>query len=45
MPTTLHTFKYQHSTLLLACLLAAVLTGPGCGLIYKQNIQQGNALE
>ena len=30
---------------LLACLLAAVLAGPGCGLIYKQNIQQGNALE
>ena len=25
--------------------LAAVIAGPGCGLIYKQNVQQGNAIE
>jgi outer membrane protein assembly factor BamE len=26
-------------------LLIISLAGPGCGLIYKQNIQQGNAIE
>jgi outer membrane protein assembly factor BamE len=26
-------------------LLVATLAGSGCGLIYKQNIQQGNAIE
>ena len=45
MPTTPHTTSYKHSTLLLACLLGMLLAVPGCGLIYKQNIQQGNALE
>lgn len=30
---------------LFACLMIAVLACSGCGLIYKQNIQQGNALE
>jgi outer membrane protein assembly factor BamE len=30
---------------LLASLMMVVFAGPGCGLIYKQNIQQGNALE
>ena len=27
------------------CLLATALLTSGCGLIYKQNIQQGNAIE
>jgi outer membrane protein assembly factor BamE (lipoprotein component of BamABCDE complex) len=27
------------------CASLALLAGPGCGLIYKQNVQQGNALE
>lgn len=45
MPTKGPTFTYKHSTLLLACLLGMLVAGPGCGLIYKQNIQQGNALE
>ena len=27
------------------CASLLLLTGPGCGLIYKQNVQQGNALE
>lgn len=30
---------------LLFSLLFAILSGTGCGLIYKQNIQQGNAIE
>jgi outer membrane protein assembly factor BamE len=30
---------------LLFCLLSSVLFCSACGLIYKQNIQQGNALE
>jgi outer membrane protein assembly factor BamE len=30
---------------LFAGLMIAVFAGSGCGLIYKQNIQQGNALE
>ena len=30
---------------LLFSLLFVTLTGAGCGLIYKQNIQQGNAIE
>lgn len=30
---------------LLLCLFFAVSAASGCGLIYKQNIQQGNALE
>ena len=30
---------------LLAILVALLVALPGCGLIYKQNIQQGNALE
>jgi outer membrane protein assembly factor BamE len=30
---------------LLSCLFLTVLLAAGCGLIYKQNIQQGNALE
>jgi len=29
----------------LFALILATLAGSGCGLIYKQNIQQGNALE
>lgn len=29
----------------LICLSLTLLTAAGCGLIYKQNIQQGNALE
>lgn len=29
----------------LISLLIALLAGGGCGLIYKQNIQQGNAIE
>ncbi len=32
-------------TRLLFTLILASLTGTGCNLIYKQNIQQGNALE
>jgi outer membrane protein assembly factor BamE len=32
-------------TRLLFSLILACLTGTGCNLIYKQNIQQGNALE
>jgi len=27
------------------CALLALLAGSGCGMIYKQNVQQGNALE
>ena len=27
------------------CIVLAMLASSGCGLIYKQNIQQGNALE
>jgi outer membrane protein assembly factor BamE len=27
------------------CLLLALFSATGCGLIYKQNVQQGNALE
>lgn len=30
---------------LLICLPLLLAAAPGCGLIYKQNIQQGNALE
>lgn len=30
---------------LFSCILLTVLTCSACGLIYKQNIQQGNALE
>ena len=30
---------------LLFCFLFAATVGTGCGLIYKQNIQQGNAIE
>ena len=45
MPTNRYSFNPKHSTLLISCLCAALLAGPGCGLIYKQNIQQGNALE
>jgi outer membrane protein assembly factor BamE len=30
---------------LLFSLLVVLLAGTGCGLIYKQNIQQGNAIE
>lgn len=30
---------------LLVCAVLVLLTSTGCGLIYKQNIQQGNALE
>jgi len=29
----------------LSCLLLTVFLASGCGLIYKQNVQQGNALE
>jgi len=32
-------------TRLLLCTFFALLCGSGCGLIYKQNIQQGNAIE
>jgi outer membrane protein assembly factor BamE len=32
-------------TRLILCLTLATLTASGCGLIYKQNIQQGNAIE
>jgi len=32
-------------TRLSICLLFTLLTVTGCGLIYKQNIQQGNAIE
>ena len=45
MSTNRYRFNHQHSTLLAACLCVAFLAAPGCGLIYKQNIQQGNALE
>jgi outer membrane protein assembly factor BamE len=30
---------------LLSCMMLTLLLASGCGLIYKQNIQQGNALE
>ena len=33
------------SNRLLLCLCACLFLGAGCNLIYKQNIQQGNALE
>jgi outer membrane protein assembly factor BamE (lipoprotein component of BamABCDE complex) len=36
------TFRSLYTVLLGALLLAAL---PGCGLIYKQNVQQGNAIE
>jgi len=45
MFTTRIRSKHQHSTPLIVCLMAALMAGSGCGLIYKQNIQQGNALE
>jgi outer membrane protein assembly factor BamE len=32
-------------TRLLFCTVFALLTASGCGMIYKQNIQQGNAIE
>lgn len=37
--------KIHHTKGLFSCLLLTLLTCSACGLIYKQNIQQGNALE
>ncbi|HMB60465.1 MAG TPA: outer membrane protein assembly factor BamE [Xanthomonadales bacterium] len=37
--------RYQSVFRLLACMILAFSVSSACGLIYKQNIQQGNALE
>ena len=37
--------RFRRPHWLLACMIAAVFLAPACGLIYKQNVQQGNALE
>ena len=37
--------RIRHASRLLISLTFVLLLGSGCNLIYKQNIQQGNALE
>lgn len=37
--------RIHRTKVLFPCILLALLTCSSCGLIYKQNIQQGNALE